>query len=412
MATDLQTREDGSDVVERDPPPTRGIVERPANAVNPFGSPGGSYRESGNALGAAMESRAVAEIQTQFLMAERFRRDERGACDRIVNAFGRPGLAEDAEYEYSRGGSKIAGPSIRAAEAIAQQWGNFDFGFAELGRYRDVDGVGVSSVRARAIDLQTRVVRTIEFQVRHWRDTKSGGYPVTDERDIYEVTANQAQRRVRACILALIPGDVVAMAMTQATTTLRSKADTTPAGIAKLVEAFAPFGVTKKHLEARSQRRIDTISPGQIVTLKRIYASLRDEMSTPGDWFDLAEPGDAGGQPGGMTSALERRRAAREGGNAPAPKPAARSRSKTPAPPPPATASQAQEPAVLDDEAQTVTDTGVQYAYVADKIEKAEDVDALDLAGDLIGEVANEQHRTELQAMYREKRSRLTGEEG
>ncbi len=96
-----------------------------------------------------------------------------------------------------------------------------------------------------------------------------------------------AQRRVRACLLAVIPKDVQDAAEEQASVTLKTKADTSPEAMAKMIDAFAPFGVTKEHIEKRIQRRLDSISPAQVVQLKRIYASLRDEMSTAGEWFDI-----------------------------------------------------------------------------------------------------------------------------
>ena len=55
----------------------------------------------------------------------------------------------------------------------------------------------------------------------------------------------------------------------------------------KMVAAFEPFGVTREQIEKRIQRRLDAIQPAQVVSLKRIYASLRDDMSTPADWFDV-----------------------------------------------------------------------------------------------------------------------------
>lgn len=60
-----------------------------------------------------------------------------------------------------------------------------------------------------------------QFQVRHWRDTKSGGYALKDSRDIYEKVANDGARRLRACILAVIPADVVETAVKEA---LKAKA--------------------------------------------------------------------------------------------------------------------------------------------------------------------------------------------
>jgi hypothetical protein len=237
------------------------------------------------------QSRELAETQTKYLMAERFPRDEVAAMDRILNAFSRQTLAEKAAYQFARGGSDISGPSIRAAEAIAQQWGNMDSGWRELQRGLDTSNVPFSEVEAFCIDLQGRNTKRLQFIVKHWRDTKKGGYKLTDERDIYELCANQAQRRLRACIIASVPGDVTEAAMSQAELTLRTKADTSPEAMQKMVAAFEPFGVAKEHIEKRIQRRLDAIQPAQVVSLKRIYASLRDDMSTAADWFEMEEGG-------------------------------------------------------------------------------------------------------------------------
>jgi hypothetical protein len=233
------------------------------------------------------QSRELAETQVRYLMAQRFPRDAVANMDRILNAFTRPTLAEKAQYQFARGGSDISGPSIRAAEAVAQQWGNLDQGFRELSRGIDANGVPFSEVEAYCTDLESRSSKRLQFIVKHWRDTKRGGYKLTDERDIYELIANQAQRRVRACILAMVPGDVIDAAMEQANTTLHAKADTSPEAMQKMVAAFEAYGVKKEHIEKRIQRRLEAIQPAQVVTLKRIYASMRDEMSVASDWFDI-----------------------------------------------------------------------------------------------------------------------------
>jgi len=284
--------------------------------TNPFN--GGRVAESAGAR--ALQSREVAELQTKFLMAERFPRDEKRAYDGVVNAFSRPGLAEHAQYEYAKGGSKISGLSIHALQAIAQQWGNIEFGWAEVSRGDGSDGVPYSEVRAMAVDLQSRTMRPLQFIVRHWRDTKSGGYKLKDEREIYELCANMAQRRVRSCLEAVIPKDVQDAAEQQADLTLRTKADTSPEAMVKMVEAFAKLGVTKDQIEKRIQSRLDAISPAQVVGLKRIYASLRDEMSEPGEWFEMGTAGVEGegaaaagtGQKTSAADALAQRRASRQ----------------------------------------------------------------------------------------------------
>lgn len=236
-----------------------------------------------------LQQRENTETLAMVAMAKRFPRDVIAATDKILNAFTRVTLAERASYQYSKGGTDVNGPSIRAAEAMAQMWGNLTYGFKEVSRGIGQDGVPFSEVEAFCWDMEANNRQPLQFIVRHWRDTKRGGYQIKDERDIYELCANQAQRRKRACILAVIPGDISEAAMKQADVTLRAKADTSPEAMEKMVEAFGAFGVTRAQIEKRIQRRLDTIQPAQVVTLKRIYASLRDDMSTPADWFEVEE---------------------------------------------------------------------------------------------------------------------------
>lgn len=228
------------------------------------------------------QQRAVAEVQAAMMIARANPRDPISAVDRILNACTRPTLAEKALYSYSRGGSDITGPSIRLAEAVAQQWGNIQFGIRELDQRGDM-----STVQAYAWDVETNTRREVVFQVPLIRHTKKGSYRLEDPRDIYEMVANQGSRRVRACILGVIPGDVIEAAVSQCEATLHAKADTSPEAIQKMLAAFAEYGVTKEQIEARIQRRIEAIQPAQLVSLKKIYVSLRDGMSGASDWFDM-----------------------------------------------------------------------------------------------------------------------------
>lgn len=277
---------------------------------SPFGARGAALADSAGVR--QNQSREMAETQVKYLMAQRFPRDVVANTDKILNAFTRPTLAEKAAYQFARGGSDITGPSIRAAEAIAQQWGNLEQGFRELSRGIDPsDGVPFSEVEAFCVDLEARTSKRLQFIVRHWRDTKSGGYKLKDERDIYELVANQAQRRVRACILSTIPGDVTEAAMNQADVTLRTKADTSPEAMKNMVIAFEQFGVTQEQIVKRIQRRLDAIQPAQVVSLKRIWASLRDDMSTPEDWFEPEASAD-GTMPSTGAAGLKERMSARK----------------------------------------------------------------------------------------------------
>lgn len=277
------------------------LVEAPP--VNPFGSAPIAARPSGGALAQSDQQRQIAEVQAAMMIARMSPRDSIAAMDRIINACSRPSLADAAVYTYSRGGSDISGPSIRLAEAMAQQWGNIAFGIRELSQAN-----GESTVQAFAWDVETNTRREITFQVPHLRHTKRGVTRLEDPRDVYELVANQGARRLRACILAVIPGDVTEAAVAQCEVTMKTKADTSPEAMKKMVDAFGAFGVTKEQIEARIQRRLDAIQPAQVVSLKKVYASLRDGMSSPADWFEPIEQANgaaAGNAPTTKTAALK-----------------------------------------------------------------------------------------------------------
>ena len=251
---------------------------------NPFGS-AHPPAPAGHGLVAVEQQRAVAEIQAAMIVARANPRDPIRAMDLILQDCMRPALASSSLYSYARGGTEITGPSIRLAEAIGRRWGNLECGVKELSR-RD----GYSECIAYAWDLETNFRDAKTFQVKHWRDRRGGGgYVLTDERDIYETVANQGARRKRACILAVVPGDVVEAAVAQCEKTLNTSADTSPEAMKKMVEAFTFFGVTREQIEKRIQRRLDSIQPAQVVSLKKIYASLRDGMSAARDWFDIPQ---------------------------------------------------------------------------------------------------------------------------
>lgn len=253
--------------------------------TNPFLQ--GRAQQASNAVAHSVSDQLIAEVQGRMVIAKKFPRDQVRAMDSILLACQRPTLAEGALYSYARGGQEITGASIRLAEAMAQAWGNIDFGIRELSQAN-----GESVVEAYAWDMETNTRQSKVFQVPHKRFTKNGTKDLVDPRDIYELVANNGARRLRACILGVIPGDVQETAVRQCEDTLKSTADTSPENIKKMLAAFAAFGVTQKMIETNIQRRIDTMTPAQMVGLKKKYQSLKDGMASPGDFFDLSIDGD------------------------------------------------------------------------------------------------------------------------
>jgi hypothetical protein len=254
-------------------------------SLNPFGQRAVAMPTSGNAISVAQQQREVAEVQGAIAIAKRFPRDTIAAMDRILQACTRPTLAESALYSYSRGGADVTGPSIRLAETMAQSWGNLQFGIREL-EQRD----GESTVEAYAWDCETNVRQSKVFQVRHERHTKNGVKRLTDPRDVYELVANQGARRLRACILGVIPGDVTEAAVRQCEATMKTRVEVTPELIKSLLDKFQEYGVTREMVEKRIQRHMDAITPALVVQLGKIFNSLKDGMSAPSDWFEIAPP--------------------------------------------------------------------------------------------------------------------------
>lgn len=243
---------------------------------------------------AMMTSRQAQEVQAAMVIAKRFPRDEAASFDRIMRACKRKGLAEQAEYTYPRGGTKVNGPTIRLAEAVAQAWGNIDYGIIEIDQRP-----GQSEMLAYAWDLETNVKVTKVFTVKHIRDKRDGGKELTDQRDIYEATANFGARRVRACILGIVPGDVMDSAIDQCRATLKGAyKEPLEDRFRKMIAVFeSDFLVSQKQIEEYLGYDIKSVNENDFVRMTGVYRSLRDGMSAPKDFFKVREEKKAATDP-------------------------------------------------------------------------------------------------------------------
>jgi len=230
-----------------------------------------------------MMTRQMQEVQAAMVAAKRFPRDEMAAIDRIKATCQRPTLAVQAIYRYPRGGQSVSGASIRLAEALAQNWGNLDTGIVELENTR-----GTSTMMAYAWDLETNTRVTKIFTVEHKRDTKQGSKALTDGRDIYEATANFGARRQRACILSIIPSDVVEMAVEACKETVAS-ADQRPVDeiLTELLKAFKAINVKKEQLEKYFDKQLTVMTREDLVDLRAVYKAIKDGQSKPEDYFGV-----------------------------------------------------------------------------------------------------------------------------
>jgi len=230
-----------------------------------------------NAAAGAMEiatSRESADSQTQMIAAKHYPRDENAALSRILRACERRGLAESAVYSYKKGEGVIEGASIRLAEVMAQNWGNLDCGWRVL-RSTETE----SEVQAHAWDLETNTRKVIVFNVPHLRTTKTSSYLLKDPREIYELQANNAARRIRACILSLIPGDITESAVAACEATMsKATGKSLPERITDMVAMFAGPGmlVTESMLEARLQTKRAAWTAVQVGVMGKLFIAIRD----------------------------------------------------------------------------------------------------------------------------------------
>lgn len=231
-------------------------------------------------------SRQISEVQAASYMAKMYPRNEMDASMRIRKMCERESLAKSATYSYSRSGSNISGPSIRLAEAIAQAWGNIDYGIIEMSNQGDM-----SEMMAYAWDLETNVRRSMIFSVKHERDTRNGKKELTDNRDIYELVANMGARRVRACILGVIPGDIVeeAVECCRKTVAKALKGDTsmtTEERVKNMLQNFDKrFKVSRTQIEKFIGRKAESFDENDLVTLAEVFQTLKDGAAKREDYF-------------------------------------------------------------------------------------------------------------------------------
>ena len=239
-------------------------------------------------------SRQAKEVEAMVFMAKQFPRDPLSASQRIVKMCGRESLAKSATYTYPRGGQKITGPSIRLAEAVAQAWGNIDYGIIELSTTD-----GLSEMMAYAWDLESNVRRSMIFSVKHERDTKNGKTTLTDNRDIYELVANMGARRVRACILGVIPGDIVDEAVAACQNTLKNGEEKTiDDSIKNMLTNFEKrFRISRQQIESYIGYPVANFDAEDLATLRGVYNSLKDGGAKREDFFQLSAAVDALAEP-------------------------------------------------------------------------------------------------------------------
>jgi len=240
---------------------------------------------------AVEQSRAIAEVQAQVIVAQQMPRDINRANRDMLRSCGMKGLAEKAFYRYRRAGTQITGPSVQLAREMARCWGNIQYGITEL---RRDDEHGQSEMMAFAWDLETNTRSATTFIVQHVRDTtKDGPKQLTEQRDIYENNANNGARRLREMIFAILPGWYTEDAVAACYATLAgdsSDGATAAERAANAVARFAAAGVRQAQLENKLGAPMARWSPSDLAQLTVIWRSAERGETTLEAEFGAAAP--------------------------------------------------------------------------------------------------------------------------
>lgn len=322
------------------------------------------------------DSRAMHEVQAAFVIAKKFPRNESEAYAKIINACKRPTLAEQALYAYPKGGKTVTGPSIRLAEIMMQCWGNCESGIREISQNN-----GVSICEAYAIDLETNMRDIKIFHVPHHIHTKTGPKKITDPREIYELIANMGARRKRACILAVLPGDIAEDAEEECKKTMMSGKEPIEDRVKKLVLAFDEVGVKVEHLEKRLGHNLNAIIETELVNLRIIYKSIKDGHTGREGFFDM---GNASATNQNINNLINEKKNVKE---------------------------DAKESETINSETGEILQSKpesntVNPETLKKQLERAKSIDTLDIAADLIKEVPPEK-KEELTNLYYKRREEL-----
>lgn len=233
---------------------------------------------------AEVEARASGEVQAKYIVAYKRPRQIDAVLSDVHTKCQRVAFAKDSQYTFPRGGQTVNGPSIRLAEAVAQSYGNIDFGWKEVGQIPN----GVE-IEVWCTDLESNISRSLRKAIRYERQRKNGVIDrLTDPRDQYEHVANFAARYMRSCIQSVIPRDIFDQAMDICDSTLEKASEQEgklSERIAKCVESFKTVNVTVDMIEARIGHKVERINQTELLSLGKIYNVLKDGMASVDQYF-------------------------------------------------------------------------------------------------------------------------------
>lgn len=282
---------------------------------------------SGERASTAAAESAKALIQAKFIMALQRQRDIMNVRASILSACKRHGFAQAARYMKPQFGAKacgvqdcpkrqrpddwgnvkcnfVCGPSVRFADEAIKFLGNVDI--SQDVSYEDED---TRIVRVTALDLETNLSKSQTVSVRKVieRSKVRDGQEVIGERTnskgqlVYLVKSSDDELMVKEANLCakarrnqelqLLPQDIIEEAMDEVVKTLRAEVAKDPkAAVKATCDAFTTLGVSPAQLAEYLQHPVESCSPAEVDTLRKMYSSIKSGEASWADYMKPVEP--------------------------------------------------------------------------------------------------------------------------
>lgn len=310
--------------------------------------------------------------------------------------------------------SVIEGPSARFAEIVASAWGNCRAGARVVSEGQEfVTSQGVFH------DLERNVAITLEVQRRI-----TGSNGARYKADMIGVTANAASSiALRNAILKGVPKAFWESLYQKARAVVAGDLKTLSVKRTEAIKQFALFGVSEAQiLEKLGRQGVADVTVDDLVVLFGLLTAIKDGDTTPEQAFDAAPASEKKKEPPAAYPQAQFDKNIADwhkliaSGKKISDQIVAMANSKAqltaeqiaaiknnPQAQGAASSAQASNGATAGAAAASVT-----FAQVESSMLKAKDIDVLDVAADLIGEVSDPQQRAELAAIYTKRKEELS----
>jgi hypothetical protein len=286
---------------------------------------------------------ARAAIESAYTIAFHRPRSVQQVRQTLLQACDRNRFAETALWTRRIGGDDREGLSIRFAETALQAWGNVRVSSETI-----YDDDKVRKVSISVLDLETNISYSKEVtlektaeKTKVWGDmeviskrTNSEGNLVflvrATEHDLTNKVGAIESKVIRNAVLRLIPQDILEECKDRMHSTLsESHAENRDGKIRALADAFRnECGVSVKDLEAFLGHQLSGVSSKEYVSLRGIFAAIRDGQAV---WADFVQPASSKLSTDRPVLKLEQLKARQPDA---APLPATAQKTPPPAPPP------------------------------------------------------------------------------